>query len=48
MMLGPMDAVPNEHNLGATLSRTETITDDAPLIEKRTTFTTEVDQRAIV
>ncbi|KAG0661281.1 hypothetical protein C6P46_004052 [Rhodotorula mucilaginosa] len=47
-MLGPMDAVPNEHNLGATLSRTETITDDAPLIEKRTTFTTEVDQRAIV
>lgn len=47
-MLGPTDAVPNENNLGATLSRTETITDDAPLIEKRTTFTTGVDQRAIV
>lgn len=48
-MLGPQDAaVPNENDLGATLSRTETITDDAPLIEKRTTFTSIGDQRAIV
>lgn len=52
-MLGLSDMTPHEYNLGATLSRQETVTTHAPLmegagLEKRTTLSAEMDKRAIV
>lgn len=39
---------PDEHHLGPSLSRTDTITDHAPVIEKRSTFSSERGDHAVV
>lgn len=47
-MLGPNDTPVADYDIGATLSRTDTVSHHAPLIEKRTTLSSERDSRAIV
>ncbi|BGP25373.1 hypothetical protein JCM10295v2_004297 [Rhodotorula toruloides] len=42
------DYHPDEHHLGPTLSRTDTLTDHAPIIEKRGTFSSDTGDRAVV
>ncbi|GAA6017174.1 hypothetical protein JCM8202_005933 [Rhodotorula sphaerocarpa] len=48
VMLGPNDTPVADYDIGATLSRTDTVSHHAPLIEKRTTLSSERDSRAIV
>ncbi|BGP00247.1 putative Calcium/calmodulin-dependent protein kinase II (putative) [Rhodotorula toruloides] len=42
------DYHPDDHHLGPTLSRTDTLTDHAPIIEKRGTFSSDTGDRAVV